>query len=345
MLDEIAAGLRASRGLAHKSDIAAVMKSLSLGPASRVGGKAVPIGDDCAAIPDGEGWLLLAVEGLLNEFVQREPWFAGYCAVMVNLSDVYAMGGRPIAVVDALWTDGAGRAAPIVAGMNAAARAYGVPIVGGHTNCRSTHDQLAAAVLGRARHVLTSFDAHPGDTLVAAIDLRGRYREPYPYWDASTGADGRRLRADLELLPQLAEAGLCAAAKDISMAGVIGTTMMLLECSGLGGVIDVRNVPAPEGVAAPRWLVSTFPSYGFVLAVPPAKVAAVLERFAARCNRRRRDRPLRRLEGGARGGRRARARSLGLRGCAADRLPCLRCACACAGRISRRAASTRPRRW
>ncbi|MBV8030616.1 MAG: sll0787 family AIR synthase-like protein [Betaproteobacteria bacterium] len=282
MLDEIAAALRASRGLAHKSDIAAVMRTLALGPPSRVGGEAVPIGDDCAAIRDGDGWLLFAIEGLLNEFVQREPWFAGYCAVMVNLSDVYAMGGRPIAVVDAVWTDGLERAAPIVEGMNAAARAYGVPIVGGHTNCRSNQDQLAAAVLGRTRHLLTSFDARPGDVLLAAIDQRGRYREPYPYWDASTESDARRLRADLELLPGLAEAGLCAAAKDVSMAGIVGTAMMLLECSGLGGEIDVAAVPKPSGVASERWLVSTFPSYGFILAASAANVAAVVARFAAR---------------------------------------------------------------
>lgn len=282
MLEQIAAGLRASRGLAHKTDIAAVMRALSLGPPSRVGGEAVPVGDDCAAIRDADGWLLFAIEGLLNEFVQREPWFAGYCAVMVNLSDISAMGGRPIAVVDALWTHGAERAAPIVEGMNAAARAYGVPIVGGHTNCRSTHDQLAAAVLGRARRLLTSFDARPGDVLVAALDLRGRYREPHSYWDASTGADGGRLRADLELLPRIAEDGLCRAAKDVSMAGIVGTAMMLLECSGLGGEIDVAAVPRPPGVAAERWLVSTFPSYGFVLAVSPERVEHLAMRFTAR---------------------------------------------------------------
>ena len=282
MLEEIATALRTSRGLAHKTDVALVMGSLALGIPSRVGAAAVPLGDDCAAIPDADGWLLFAIEGLLNEFVEKEPWFAGYCGVMVNVSDVYAMGGRPTAVVDAIWTRGRERAAPILQGMTAASRAYGVPIVGGHTNSRNSQDQLSVAVLGRARRLLTSFDAHPGDILVAAIDLRGRYREPYPYWDASTSKPGEQLRADLELLPKLAETGLCAAAKDISMAGVIGTAMMLLESSGVGAAIDVRAVPSPAGVPAPRWLVSTFPSYGFVLAVPPASVDAVLKAFADR---------------------------------------------------------------
>ena len=56
---------------------------------------AVAVGDDCAAIPDGDGFLLFAIEGFMNEFVARDPWFAGWCGVMVNVSDIAAMGGGP----------------------------------------------------------------------------------------------------------------------------------------------------------------------------------------------------------------------------------------------------------
>ena len=165
--------------------------------------------------------------------------------------------------------------------MATAARKYGVPVVGGHTNTRSGGDHLAAAVLGRARRLLSSFDARPGDVLVVAIDLRGDWFGPYPYWNASTGAEGPRLRADLEVLPALAEAGLCAAAKDISMGGLAGTVAMLAECSGVGVTIDVSAVPSPPGVAPEKWL-ACFPSYGFILAVPPGNVAAVCGRFEDR---------------------------------------------------------------
>jgi selenophosphate synthetase-related protein len=156
-----------------------------------------------------------------------------------------------------------------------------VPIVGGHSNNRSDRPQLAVAILGHARKLLTSFDARPGDLLVMAADLRGEYQEPFPYWNASTSAPASRLRADLEVLPLLAEDGLCRAGKDISMAGAVGTAMMLLECSGVGARIDLDALPRPDGVPLMRWL-SSFPSYGFVLSVAPAQVAAVLARFAAR---------------------------------------------------------------
>lgn len=280
-LAALAAELAAGRGIAHKRDIDAVVRLL--GPDAAAG---VRVGDDCAAIPDGDGFLLLAIEGFLNEFVAAAPRFAGWCGVMVNVSDVYAMGGRPIAVVDAVWSADAPGAAPILEGLRDAAAAYGVPLVGGHTNARADRGQLSVAVLGRARRLLTSFDARPGDALVAAIDLRGRWHDPFPYWNASMGADGMgadpgRLRGDLEILPRLAEDGLCRAAKDISMGGVIGTALMLLECSGVGAVIDIAAVPAPPDAPPARWL-GCFPSFGFLLAVPPAHVPAVLGRFAAR---------------------------------------------------------------
>ena len=144
-----------------------------------------------------------------------------------------------------------------------------------------------------------------------AVDLRGRYQDPYPYWNASTDAPAARLRADLEILAELAERGLCDAAKDISMAGTLGTLLMLLESSRVGALIDIQAVPRPAAVDAGagalsrpadaergathpagtadldidhallRWL-TTFPSYGFVLSVRPEHVSGVLAEFHAR---------------------------------------------------------------
>jgi AIR synthase-related protein len=281
---ELCEALRASRGFLHKRDIGDVMATLAraLPGGTADMAQAVAVGDDCAAIPDGRGsHLLLAIEGLVEDFVERSPWFAGYCGVMVNVSDIYAMGGHPLAVVDALWSAGASAGEPVLQGMAAAAQRYGVPIVGGHSNHRSQRSQLAVAILGRAQTLLTSFNARPGDVLMMAVDLRGAWQEPYPYWNASTEAPAERLRADLEVLPQLAASGLADAAKDISMAGSVGTLLMLLEASGVGGCIDVDAMPHPPGVDLLRWL-TAFPSYGFVLSVRPAVAAEVQARFEAR---------------------------------------------------------------
>jgi AIR synthase-related protein len=275
-LERLASSLCASAGVAAKADIGFVAERLGLA------GAAVPVGDDCAAIPDGDGHLLFAIEGFLNAFVAADPWFAGWCGVMVNLSDIAAMGGRPLAVVDAVWADGEGHAAEILYGMRAAAAAYGVPIVGGHTNLRTSHAQLAVAVLGRAgARLLTSFDARPGDALVLVADHRGVYREPFDNFQAALDAPPERLRGDLALLPDIAERGLARAAKDVSQGGVPGTAIMLAESSGVAIDLDLDAIVAPPGVARERWL-KTFPSYGFLLSVAPDALAPVLGLFHAR---------------------------------------------------------------
>ncbi|MGR9370900.1 sll0787 family AIR synthase-like protein [Rhizobium leguminosarum] len=271
----LAAKLSTSSGIAAKQDIGTIAARLGLQ------GQQIAVGDDCAALRDGDGYLLFAIEGFMNEFVAADPWFAGWCGVMVNISDVVAMGGRPIAVVDAVWANGEAGATPVLEGMRAASSAFGVPIVGGHTNIRTERGQLSVAILGRAKTLLTSFDAKPGDVLVAAIDHRGRYREPFTNWEAATDAAPARLRGDLELLPEIAEAGLALSAKDISQGGIIGTAIMLAECSHVGIDIDVTAIPLPAGVSLDRWLV-TFPSFGYLLSVAPEHAANVVTRFTAR---------------------------------------------------------------
>ena len=275
-LGALAEKLRRGRGLSAKNDIGPVVERLGLSTQS-----VIPVGDDCAAIPDGDGFLLFAIEGFINEFVAADPWFAGWCGVMVNVSDVAAMGGRPVAIVNAVWAEGDGKAAPLLDGLRAAAETFGVPIVGGHANLQTDRSQLSVAILGRAANLLTSFEARPGDRLVAAIDLRGHYREPFANWDAATDAPPARLRGDIALLQEIADAGLCRAAKDISQGGIIGTAAMLAECSCAAIDIDIRAIPKPGSVAWDRWLL-TFPSFGYLLSVPPWNLSTVVRRFAER---------------------------------------------------------------
>jgi AIR synthase-related protein len=275
-ISTLAERLRRSSGIMAKNDIAAVADSLGLSSDG-----VIPVGDDCAAIPDGDGYLLFAIEGFMNEFVARDPWFAGWCGAMVNISDIAAMGGRPIAIVNAIWADGETHAAPVLTGLKDAAKTFGVPIVGGHTNIRTDRGQLSVAILGRAKRLLTSFDARPGDHLIAAIDLRGRYREPFSNWEAATDAPSTRLRGDIELLPAIAEAGLSRAAKDISQGGIVGTAAMLAECSEVAITIELDAIPKPDGVTLERWLL-TFPSFGYLLSVRPEHVAETVARFTGR---------------------------------------------------------------
>lgn len=281
MLRAIAAELHQALGILHKQDIQPIASRLGRWVPDSTTATPILLGDDCAAIPDGEGYLLLAAEGMWPTLVDAEPWFAGWCSVLVNVSDIYAMGGRPIAVVDALWSQSPEKAEPLWEGMLAASRAFNVPIVGGHTNLHSPYDGLSVAILGRARSLITSFNAQPGDALVLITDFNGKPHPKYPFWDAATQADPLILRMNLELLPSIAEKGLCDAGKDISMGGLIGTCLMLMETSDCGAVLDLDTIPCPPGLPLERWLLS-FPSYGFLLSVRPERVSEIQSLFQTR---------------------------------------------------------------
>lgn len=271
--------------LDHVRDYAGVQQKNDIQQLAAILRDAVPTeypnGDDCAAIATADGYQLLAIEGFINHFVEADPWFAGWCGLMVNISDIAAMGGWPVAVVNAVWARQGPYAEKIMQGMVAASQSYQVPIVGGHTNLRSQQEQLSVAILGKAQQLLSSFAAQPGQKIIVAVDLRGAYRAPFLNWNAATEAPPERLRGDLALLPEIARAGLASAAKDISQAGILGTLAMLLESSKVGAEVQLDNIPRPQHIAWTDWLCS-FPSFGFLLTADPEKCDELLQCFALR---------------------------------------------------------------
>lgn len=271
---KIARDLREHPSIRSKLDIAQSTETLELTPDC-----AGHPGDDCAVLPASQGFDLFACEGFINAFVKTDPWFAGWCGVMVNISDILSMGGRPRAVTNAIWAPSADHAKPVLAGMKAASQSYGVPIVGGHTNLRTDELQLSVSILGHANQLITSFDASPGDVLICAIDLQGSYREPFDNWNAALTSSPERLRATMGILPALAEDGLVKSGKDISQGGIVGTALMLAEASGVSIGIQLEALPRPAGVDMARWLRS-FPSFGFLLSAPAEHAPAICAKFA-----------------------------------------------------------------
>lgn len=222
-------------------------------------------GDDAAAIACGEQFQLLAIEGMLPGFVSAAPWFAGWSAVMANVSDITAMGGRATAVVNAYWHHDQDAAQQVLAGIRAACETYGLILAGGHTSLASGNPTaLAVAITGVANRLLSSLHVAPGQVIAMAVDLEGQWHADTPYWKAFEGVPASRLRSKLEVLPRLAEAQLLHAAKDISNAGILGSLLMLLEATGCGGHVDLHALPCPPDADPERWL-QVFPSYGFVI--------------------------------------------------------------------------------
>ena len=272
-LEALAERLRALPGVRAKADIGLVAEVLGDGD-----WYAGP-GDDGAVLPDGAGAVVAGGEAILPAFVAADPYGAGIAAVLTNVNDLAAMGARPVALLDTV-VGPEDVIREVLRGMRWAAARYDVPIVGGHLTRTAGPPALSAFGIGRAERVLSATAAAAGQVLVLGCCLDGAMREDFPFF-RSFEQRGDRLAGDVRLLADLADSGAAVAAKDVSMAGLVGSLAMLLEHGRLGVTVDLDVLPVPEGVPMADWL-GCFPAYAFLLTTPPERLADCLAGFAGR---------------------------------------------------------------
>ena len=167
MLDNLIDKLQTHSGIESKKDIQSAAKTFPHSPFIELG-KSAMLGDDAAVIPKQSGLLLMASEGINPGLVKKEPWFAGWSSVLVNISDIAAMGGKPIALVNSIWSDknDLEKHNQILSGMNFACEKFNVPMVGGHSNQKSPYFALSVSILGLAEGpILSSRFAESEDEL------------------------------------------------------------------------------------------------------------------------------------------------------------------------------------
>jgi selenophosphate synthetase-related protein len=273
-LADVVRRFREHAGRRAKASIGLVAEAL--GPTDWLRGP----GDDAAVVAEGpEGFTLAAGEAIWPPFVEADPRGAGAAAVVANVNDIAAMGGRPLGLVDTIVGPEA-IARPVLEGIRQAADLYGVPVVGGHLTLHDGPPAVSAFIVGRAAQVLASSNARPGQFLLVATSTEGTLHRDFPFFSSLREREDR-LAGDVEVLPMLAERRWCVAAKDVSMAGLLGSLAMLLEPTGTGVVVDLDAVPRPDGVPIGTW-VDVFPSFGFLLCAPEDRVDGCREVFAER---------------------------------------------------------------
>lgn len=256
--------------------LAAVTKS-PLGPllaGFHLGGPGF-VGDDGAPVPGTD--LVAACDAIIPSMVERDPEWAGWCSVLVNVNDLAAMGATPVGLLDAVGARDSSFAHRILSGLRRAAAAYGVPVLGGHTQL-GVPAALSVTALGRTEHPTPGGGGRPGHRVTLTADLAGGWRPGYSgrQWDSTSTRSPAELRAMLSTVA----ATKPAAAKDVSMAGVVGTLGMLAEASGCGAELDVAAVPRPREASMGDWL-TCFPGFAMLsadhAATPPAGPATSAE--------------------------------------------------------------------
>ncbi len=287
-LDALAAAIRRYPGVTRKRRLGSLTAHFQVASDARV---VADFGEDCAVL-DLPGlkddYLLLALDAIVPELLDKSPRAAGYSSVLVNVLDVLAMAGHPVAAVDFLGSTSRAFESEVASGMAEAARHFGVPIVGGHLHPDDPSPSLAVAILGRVSKKQCTFShtARDGDTLLVAVDLDGRRLHDYPMaWSPLRTKSRRAVERRLDAVRAAAAAGLVGACKDASNPGIVGTLGMMLESSGVGGFVEVGKVPKPPGIGMREWVLM-FQGCGFVYAARPQKaerLASVLESGGLTC--------------------------------------------------------------
>jgi len=281
--ETIAKVVREYEGVKRKHTIGEMVKALRIDAPHVI----AAFGEDAAVIEHGSGEaLLLAADGIWSKLMEADPYWAGYCSVLVNIHDIAAMGGHPIAMVDIFSISKTTVQEQVVKGMHDASAQFGVPIVGGHLHPDAPYSVIDVSILGFARldSVIYSHTAQVGDSVVAAIDLNGRVHPSCALnWDSVTMKSAAEVRAQIAVMEQIGKKHLVTAGKDISNPGIIGTLGMLLEVSGRGADIDLDRIPKPDlmknNLTFELW-VRMYPGMGFILTAKKPHVAELVKLFA-----------------------------------------------------------------
>jgi putative methanogenesis marker protein 2 len=280
--ETIAHVVREYEGVRRKHTIGEMVRALKIDAPHVI----ASFGEDAAVIEHHGEALLLAADGIWSRLMEADPYWAGYCSVLVNIHDIAAMGGHPIAMVDIFSIAKTTVQEQVVKGMHDASAQFGVPIVGGHLHPDAPYSVIDVSILGSARldSIIYSHTACEGDRVVTAIDLSGRVHPSCSLnWDSVTMKSAAAVRSQIALLEEIGQRHLVTAGKDISNPGLIGTLGMLLEVSGKGAEIDLALIPKPDlaknNMTFEQW-VRMYPGMGFILTAKKEHVKELVHLFA-----------------------------------------------------------------
>ena len=234
----------------------------------------VGVGDDAAVI-DCTGYKTVVTTDMLTEGVHFDLIYTplkhlGYKAVIVNLSDVYAMNAQPKQVlvsiaVSAKFT--ANMIEELYEGIKLACDYYKVDLIGGDTTSSMTGLTISITAIGIAEENKLTYrnGAKPNDLLCVSGDLGGAFlglqlleREKRVYTESSggqpdlTGFDyilERQLKPEArhDIIEKLEEISIVPTSMIDISDGLSSEAIHISNASGVGVNIYAERVPlAPE---------------------------------------------------------------------------------------------------
>lgn len=215
------------------------------------------IGDDCAVIKAKDGYLLYTIDNMVEDvhfsLTFTKPKNVGYKAVVRAVSDIAAMGGKPMHILVSLaLSDKADRKLfnEILAGVKWACKLYKIDLIGGDIT-KSKALTLTITVIGKSKDMpILRSGAEVGQKIYVTGEL-GLARAGLKLLQEKTKMVKRLItayempKARIELGQALLKERIARAMIDIS-DGLLGDLSHILEESRKGAVIDLKKLPIPQ---------------------------------------------------------------------------------------------------
>jgi thiamine-monophosphate kinase len=230
----------------------------------------VGIGDDAAVLMYGDAPIVvstdLLVEGIHFDLIYSPLKHLGYKAIVVNLSDIYAMNARPhqVTVSIAISSKYSVEALEqLYAGIKEACRIYGVDLVGGDTTSSPRGMTISVTAIGTTQEEKITYrsGAQKGDILCVSGNLGGAYlglqileREKQLYLDnpgIQPDLEEQKYVLERQLKPEARKdmidhfdkAQLVPTAMIDVSDGLASDLMHICKASGVGAYIEETKIP------------------------------------------------------------------------------------------------------
>lgn len=212
-------------------------------------------GDDAAVYRLSEDRALVVTADFFTPIVD-DPFDFGRIAAANALSDVYAMGGRPLFALNLVGFPrsllGEGLLDDIVRGGSETCRRAGIPVLGGHS-IDDPEPKFGLVAVGEVHpgRIVTNVGARPGDVLVLTKPLGSGVVATAIKAGA---APPDVVRAAVDTMAALND-GAARAARDAGVVagtdvtgfGLLGHLHRMLTASGVGATVRAADVPLLPG--------------------------------------------------------------------------------------------------
>ena len=244
------------------------------------------IGEDAATIKNNDKYILVTTDRIKTTYIENFARGAGYSSILVNVDDIYACGGTPLAASIIISLKDPESCEEILKGICEGSNKFKVPIIRGHTNVHGKCYELSSTMIGEINKedYISAGNAQVGDNIILSVDFDGRIGKASKfYYDTTTFKDSETVLRKRKAMNIIAKRHIANASKDVSNGGIFGTILQLIKYSKVGADVNINRIEIPPNLINEGYDLETYIKMylttSFVLTAPNSNCKEIVDVF------------------------------------------------------------------